>query len=103
MVYNLESKLCFSEFLHDFESYFERQYYGSQRDCSRVLGRYLEGEILDVYTICGGEYSKYSDVKSRMLQWYESVKWLKKYNLRREFEEIKLKGHSQKMKNGLEK
>ena len=90
-VYNLSSRLCFTKFLDRFETYFHRQYDGSEEDCCRVLGQFLEGEIKEVYKICGGEYAKLNSVKPRLLHWYDSVQWLRKHKIREEFEDMTMK------------
>ena len=66
------SKLSLKTFLNDYERYFSEKFSGNQRDRCRELGRFLEGDIKDAYSALGGAQLKYSNMKTKLVDWYKS-------------------------------
>ena len=74
-VYSLESGRSFSRFLQSFEAYCEGKYSSTHKDLwTSELGRFLEGEIKQVYEAWGGPEQKYRKMKSHLANWHEEAK-----------------------------
>ena len=78
-------QISLKSFLADFERYFYSKYSGSERDCCRELGRYIEGEVKDAYLAIGGPQVKYSIMKQKLTEWYKSQRVGKSYLRKSEF------------------
>ena len=91
IVYDLDCKLSLPTFLKDFERYFSYKYIGNDRDRCRVLGNFLSGEVLKVFEVLGGTHVAYSDVKDKLLTWYDSQRVVMKQRAKSEFKMAFLK------------
>ena len=73
--YSLESGRSFSRFLQSFEAYCESRYSSSHKDLwTSELGRFLEGEIKQVFEACGGPERKYHKMKAHLETWHAGAK-----------------------------
>ena len=90
-VYALDSNLSIHKFFVDFEHYFLLKYYDHDRDRCRMLGKFLAGEIKQVYDVLGGCHLGYFLVKDKLLNWYDSQKYVQKHKKKCEFYNAKLK------------
>ena len=73
--YSLESGRSFSRFLQSFEAFCESRYSSSHKDLwTSELGRFLEGEIKQVYDACGGPEKKYRKMKAHLETWHAGAK-----------------------------
>ena len=74
-VYSFESGRSFSRFLQSFEAYCEGKYSSAHKDLwTSELGRFLEGEIKQVYDAWGGPEKKYRKMKGHLESWHAGVK-----------------------------
>lgn len=74
-VYSLESGRSFSRFLQSFEAYCEGKYSSAHKDLwTSELGRFLDGEIKQVYDACGGPEKKYRKMKNHLESWHSGAK-----------------------------
>ena len=74
-IYSLESGKSFSRFLKSFEAYCESRFSSAHRHLwTTELGRYLEGEILQVFTAHGGSEQKYKKMKTYLETWLAGAK-----------------------------
>ena len=78
-------KNTLTEFFKTFENYFSTKYVGSSRDKTRMLAKFLEGDLLQVYEATGGRMINYKDMKNVLLMYYKPQKvgdrtfWWKKF------------------------
>ena len=63
-----------SKFLGSFERYFESRFEGTQRERSLYLGKLLRGPARSAYDAMGGSSMKYSKLKIKLLDWFDSQK-----------------------------
>ena len=56
-----------------------------------MLGKFLAGEIKQVYDVLGGCHLGYFLVKDKLLNWYDSQKYVQKHKKKCEFYNAKLK------------
>ena len=73
--YSLESGRSFSRFMTSFEAYCESRYSRSHINLwTSELGRFLLGEIKEVYSAHGGPDQKYCKMKRHLESWYAEAK-----------------------------
>ena len=58
-----------SLFLDDYERYFQQRYAGTDRQCAKHLRQFLAGAPKKMYDAIDGAHRRYSDVKSKLLEW----------------------------------
>ena len=63
-----------SKFLASFERYFDSRYEGTEREKSTQLSKFLKGPSKTAYDAIGGSAMKYSKLKPKLLDWYDSQK-----------------------------
>ena len=92
-VFDVNSRLTLRNFLDVYERYFSFKFNGTQRDCCRKLGAFLQGEVKEAYDAVGGNQSqmKYKDMKEHLLQWYRSQNVWRISRNRAEFEKVRMK------------
>ena len=74
-VYSLESGRSFSRFLKSFEAYCESKFSSVHRHLwTTELGRYLDGEILQVFAAHGVSEQKYNKMKRYLETWLVGAK-----------------------------
>jgi hypothetical protein len=73
-IFNMNGKSSLSSFFKAFEQYFNQKYSGTEYDQSQLLGNFLQGKLLEVYTIKGGRRLKYKTMKQDLQTWYTKQK-----------------------------
>ena len=74
-IYSLASGRSFSRFLLSFEAYCDGKYSSAHKDLwTSELGRFLEGEMKQVYDACGGPETKYKRMKAHLEKWHVEAK-----------------------------
>ena len=66
----MDGKTELQDYLISFEKYFEKKFDGDEYDQSQKLGKFLKGELLQVYSVQGGSKLQYSQMKKPLLKWY---------------------------------
>ena len=73
--FTLDPGRSFIRFLEAFEAYCSTRYSSKQKSLwTPELGRLLKDEAYQVYRACGGPDQKYSYMKRRLEEWYDSAK-----------------------------
>lgn len=66
------ASMSLRKFLVTFERYFDARYFGSEKEKSVQLGKFLKGSAKRAYDAMGGTTTRYRDLKPKLLTWYES-------------------------------
>lgn len=73
--YSLDSGRSFARFLKAFESYCSSRYSREARDLwTSELGRYLVGEIKEVFDAMNGADLRYRDIKTQLTMWHSEAR-----------------------------
>ena len=80
----------FRKFLDDYEVYFETKYEGNERQQYLLLGRFLEGPARRAYDAIDGSRTRYSYLRSELLQWYKGEKSSLRNRCENEFRKAKM-------------
>ena len=62
------------DFLDSFEQYFWKKYSGNAHDMTQKLADFIDGDLLQVYTVKGGRKVEYEKMKEGLLSYYKKQK-----------------------------
>ena len=85
-VFEMDGKCSLSDFLVQFETYFQKKYSGNAYDQTQVLSTFLKDDLLKIYEIRGGRRLKYKKMKEELVNYYKEKKigsrkyWKKRLN-----------------------
>ena len=83
--FEMNGKMPLKDYLLTYEAYFRGKYRGNAYDMCQQLEPFLKGDLLNVYSICGGRQLKYSKMKERLLEYYKKQRIGGKRYWRKEF------------------
>ena len=86
-MYVLDGKEHLLDYLEVFEEYFKKRYDGSEKEMTQELSNFIDGQLLEVYTIKGGRKLRYPEMKKELLYWYKKQKIGGKSFWKKELEE----------------
>ena len=72
-------------FLREYEEFFKAKFHGNNRHQAKVLGQYLMGSAKQAYEAVDGSRLKYSQLKGKLLDWYQGEKVSIHQHAEREF------------------
>ena len=100
-IYNISNPQPLQGYLKDFEYYFAAKYNG-EWECFIELGRFLEGEIKEIFEKVGGPRKDYSTVKEKLVTWYKSLKISGVEHWRKVLKEIVIRSGESLLQLGLQ-
>ena len=90
-IFNGDGRESLRQFLETYERYFRHKFDGTQRDCTRELGRFLTGEVREAFDSLGGAQRKYIYMKEALLDWYKTQKVGRTHRYRLELRQMSMK------------
>lgn len=89
--FNEDGKMGLKEYLTMFEDHYQENYKGRKYFWLKELGKYLEGDLLQIYTSIRENEDEYPRVKAKLLKYFENEKCARRRRAKKKFQDAKMK------------